>query len=126
MKNRLSQKYFDGLFLNEKWIRAVFDNNKWTKRFKLLFNFNAYSDLMNLRMTFQMKYIYIISDFKLEKSNISSNNAVCYTLIEHVASYLELEFKKYHNNTFNNIKNKRFLNKTIKKKLFHWRGMWAD
>ena len=126
MKNRLSQKYFDGLFLNEKWIRAVFDNNKWTKRFKLLFNFNAYSDLMNLRMTFQMKYIYIISDFKLEKSNISSNNAVCYTLIEHVASYLELEFKKYHNNTFNNIKNKRFLYKTIKKKLFHWRGMWAD
>ena len=77
-------------------------------------------------MTFQMKYIYIISDFKLEKSNISSNNAVCYTLIEHVASYLELEFKKYHNNTFNNIKNKRFLYKTIKKKLFHWRGMWAD
>ena len=126
LKSKDSDKIFDELFLNEYWVLAVFDNNKLRKRFKLLFDFNAYSEIMNHRINFQKFYKPIISEDKLEISNLNPTKFLSYNMISPIASNLELEFKKYHNYMFNNVKNKRFQYKNLKKKLFQWTGMWTD
>ena len=120
------KKYVSELFMNEKWILSIFDNSTLKKRFKFLFDFNAYSNILSYRKSINKTYCSIISEKKLEPLKLSSLDHIEIILIGHVASYLELEFKKYYNIMFNEEKNKIFLYKSFKKKLFQWRGMWSD
>ncbi len=119
-------KFVSELYLNEKWILAIFDNSNLKRRFKSLFDFNSYSMILSYRNTANKDYKSIISYDKLNLLKLSSLENVETVLIGHVSSYMELEFKKYYNSVFNDDKNKIFLYKSMKKKLFQWRGFWSD
>ncbi len=124
--NEELRKYVSDLYLNEKWILAIFDNSVLRKRFKSLFDFNSYSMILAYRNNINKSYKSIISDDKLDLFKLSSLENVETVLIGHVSSYLELEFKKYYNSMFIDDRNKIFLYKSMKKKLFQWRGFWSD
>lgn len=46
--------------------------------------------------------------------------------IERIIPLYEKYYKEYQNSQYNLMKNKRLLYKCLKKKLFQWRGLWAD
>ena len=118
------------LFKLENWKLALTENPILKERCKHLFDFTSYENIIKMRYDMMSTYKPLCT---IESSIMKKNYEIhiiekgkFLKTIEKIVPLYEKYYKEYQNSQYNLMKKKRFLYKCLKKKLFQWRGLWAD